>query len=558
MNCNICNNEFKYIDGLKFCPYCGSKLNIQFVASDDEEDGNNQYGDTTIEEPRQEQEKAGQSVESSEKAENDVVDGEVEKVRKKLHDTLEMPPITDEDIKKDKKLRRSLRRTQILSAAKRAITSKRFIIFLSAILVLGLAAFLTVNLFNNKSVDEVRIRQDIAGKTIILPKGSSFEIKKDYIQDIKIAAVTPDKNNKQLEYLDVKMIFNNKSIEVKGTFKLTYKHESKNQWKLNDKIMLNNDVVVKPVAGMEEARLIDELKKQKISVAEEDLALGDGSVKSLKVLQRTPNFDAGTETVLVGVTVDSGIITSAGNVTASLSFADESWKLASVSRSSDQDFKLALSGSISDDSILAQIKKKPLQENVTYSTVFGGREFAVSDKFTKSMKVTEKNFDGAKKLLSVSVRRENAAGVINSTLTTNYSLSVSMNGMVLSSNSKSKVEAVTVADISKDSIAPMFVGAEMKMGSQFLWWSESHTITADEAKTLKISKIVTRKDVQNARYVYGDISYKDGKKVKTASIVAIFLVSGDGSGGYAWKLDSVISSESDQYQYYRQDVIENQ
>lgn len=558
MNCNICNNEFKYIDGLKFCPYCGSKLNIQFVASDDEEGGNNQYGDTTIEEPRQEQEKAGQSVESSEKAENDVVDGEVEKVRKKLHDTLEMPPITDEDIKKDKKLRRSLRRTQILSAAKRAITSKKFIIFLSAILVLGLAAFLTVNLFNNKSVDEVRIRQDIAGKTIILPKGGSFEIKKDYIQDIKIAAVTPDKNNKQLEYLDVKMIFNNKSIEVKGTFKLTYKHESKNQWKLNDKIMLNNDVVVKPVAGMEEAKLIDELKKQKISVAEEDLALGDGSVKSLKVLQRTPNFDAGTETVLVGVTVDSGIITSAGNVTASLSFADESWKLASVSRSSDQDFKLALSRSISDDSILAQIKKKPLQENVTYPTVFGGREFAVSDKFTKSMKVTEKNFDEAKKLLSVSVRRENAAGVINSTLTTNYSLSVSMNGMVLSSNSKSKVEAVTVADISKDSIAPMLVGAEMKMGSQFLWWSESHTITADEAKTLKISKIVTRKDVQNARYVYGDISYKDGKKVKTASIVAIFLVSGDGSGGYAWKLDSVISSESDQYQYYRQDVIENQ
>ena len=31
MNCSNCNNEFNFIEGLKFCPYCGSKIGRQFV-----------------------------------------------------------------------------------------------------------------------------------------------------------------------------------------------------------------------------------------------------------------------------------------------------------------------------------------------------------------------------------------------------------------------------------------------------------------------------------------------------------------------------------------------
>ena len=30
MNCSNCNNEFNFIEGLKFCPYCGSEINMQF------------------------------------------------------------------------------------------------------------------------------------------------------------------------------------------------------------------------------------------------------------------------------------------------------------------------------------------------------------------------------------------------------------------------------------------------------------------------------------------------------------------------------------------------
>ncbi|MDP4088629.1 MAG: hypothetical protein Q8930_05065 [Bacillota bacterium] len=551
MNCNICQNEFNYIEGLKFCPYCGSKLNVQFIPSGIEAEGNTEASDSS---EKEQQEETTVFPEKEETVEEKTVT--TEPVTKKLHDTLEMPVITDEDLKKDKKMKRSMKRAGVLSSIGKAIISKKVLIPAATLAVLGLAAFLAINLLFTKPVDEAKIKEDMTGKTVILPKGSSIVVKNGVIREIAITGRTPDKNDSKLQYIDAKMTLNNNSIQVSGTFTLTYRKEGRNQWTLNDKIALKNDIAVKAVAGMEEAALIDELKKQKISIGGEELGLGDGIVKEIKLTKRTPDFNSGKEVVLADVAADSGIVTTSGSVTASLTFADENWKLDTVSRSSDQDFKLALSGALSDDSILAQIKKKPLQENVTYSTVFGGREYGVNDKFTKSFKVTDKSFDEGAKQLKVSVRRENAAGVINSTLTTAYTLNVSLKGMTLDSSGKSKVEAVTVTDISNDSIAAMLVGANMKMGSYFFWGDSTHKITADEAKTFKLDKALSKKDVQNARYVYGNITYMDGKKAKGTSIVVIFLVSGDGSGGYAWKLDSVISSESYEYQFYSPEAVQ--
>ena len=554
MDCNICNNEFKYVEGLKFCPYCGSKLNVQFVPSDAEDYA--PYGDDYKESER---EKAAEAFEVQQQLRGSSEDGN-EAAKKKAHDTLEMPLITDEIVSSYNEMNKKHKKNNMflgfLSAFTRIFTNKKVIIGFTALIVLGVAGFLTVNLLSVKAIDETAIKEDIVGKVIVLPKGSSFQVKKGDVQEAVIIGNNSDKD-KQVQYLDVKMTLNNKSIEVKGTFRLTYKIEGKNQRKLNDKIELKNDIAVKPVIGMEEAKVTEELKKQTVSIGGENLQLSDGSIKTLKIAQRTPNFDQGKEELLAEISIDNGIMASTGNIKASLIFENENWKLDSVAINSDEDFKAVISPSMSEDTILSQIKKKPLQENVAYSTVFGGKEFAVNDKFTKSMKITDKNYDQDKKVLNVTVKRENSAGIINSTLTTNYSLNVSFKALVFGSASKSKVESVTVSDISRDNVAAMLVGAEMKMGSQFLWWSESHTITADEAKTLKINKSLSRKNAQNTRYVYGDISYQDGKKAKTASIVAIFLVSGS-SDGYAWKLDSVISSEADQYQYYRPEVIEGQ
>jgi hypothetical protein len=549
MNCNICNNEFKYIDGLKFCPYCGSKLAMKFIASEEEVDIMN------AEENKDLSGGLYLEVEEKETGETEEIEGaetpDSEKVN--IHDTLEMPAITDEVIKRDKKARKSLKRSKVLLAIRNTISSKLFIIPFFALIVLGASGFLAYNFLLNTKVEETQVKADLVGKTIVLPKGTNFEIGKGFLKNMSIVNRVYNKEE-EIEYIDITTVLNNSSLEVKGSLQLAYKREGRSQWKLMDKVTLKNDIVVKAVAGMEEAKLLQELKKQKVTVAGEEVELSDGIVNSLKVLQRTPDFEAGKEEVLAEVIIDGGVLQAKGNIATSLSFENEIWSLNNLSSEEGKSFEVTLSETLSEEVILEQIQKKALEEHVVHNSVFGGKSFLVKDKFSKSMTLLSKELDDSKKNLKVSLKRENTAGVLNSTLAASYVFNVSLKAITYGSNTKSTAEEVSVTSLSKDAIINSLSGAEVEGRNDFFWWSENHKLIESEAKTFKLDEILSKSGYKNINYIYGSLTYND----ETVSVVALYYLLYDDSKGYTWKLDSVISSESSKYSYYSKDAIKGQ
>ena len=553
MNCNICNNEFKYIEGLKFCPYCGSKLNMQFIASEEEVDK------TEVEEVEILPEEYKQETVETKAAYVDNVQqfGDEGTSKVKVHDTLEMPVITEDLITDYKRTKRRSGISKFIYKLGRGVTSKVFIIPFFALIVLGLSGFLSYHFLLNSKVEEGHINVDIVGKTLVLPKGTNFEIQKSYIKDISIAGRLYNKEE-NTEYIDVNAILNNGNIEVKGTLQLAYIKEGKNQWKLMDKIQLKNDVAVKAVSGMEETKLVREIKKRKVSVVGEEVGLEDDIVIGLKVLQRSPNFEEGKEEALIEVLVDGGVLQAKGNFVASLSFFEENWIVSDMKVESDNEFEISLSETLSEEIILEQIKKKEQEEYVTHSSVFGGKSFLISDKYVFSTEIQSKSLDDSKKKLNISLKRNSKAGVLSAALSADYTFKTSLKALVLENNTKSVADEVSVNSLSKDGIAASLSNVEMEGRSDFFWWSYNHKLTESEAKTFKLDEILTKAGYKNINYVYGDLTYNEGNRAKTVSVVAIYYLLYDNSKGYQWKLDSLISSESTKYNYYSKEAVKSQ
>lgn len=548
MNCNVCNNEFKYIDGLKFCPYCGSKLNIQFVAPEVDEliDIKTEIFSSEKEVEAIEEVEAPVLVEEEELKE--------ERTDKKLHDTLEMPPVTDEDIKKDRKMRRRLKRAQRLAVIKSAIKSKFVIIPVSALVVLSIVGFLAYNFLFITYVDEAQIKKDLIGKIIVLPKGTKFEITNGNIRSFAIAARNY-KKEEGIEYLDLNTTLNNNSLQVNGTILVSYKKVGRNQWEVSQELQLKQDAVVTAVSGMPEATLLQEVKNFKVTVSGEEIALNDDIVKGIKIIERKPNFEANKEDIVAEVTIDSGILSATGNINSTLSFTDENWKVEAVQRVSEDDFKTVLSESLSEEALLEPIKKKSSEQYLANNAVFGGKSFLVSDKFTKSMKVSEKSLDESNGELQVTLTRDNAAGALKSTLSADYVFSVSLRDIKLESSSKSRVEGVSVTNITKEQVRSLLIGAEIEGKNEFFWWSDNHKIQQSEAKTFEMDEALSKKGYDNIKYVYGKITYKDEEENKTTKVVALYYLVYSSADGYVWKLDSVIGEESPKYSYYNKESL---
>lgn len=550
MNCNICNNEFKYIEGLKFCPYCGSKLSVQFVTAEEEVDN------TEAEALTKEYEQIVMNAKDSTDGGMEKFDGE-DTPKVNIHDTLEMPAITDDMVKEYKGSRRRSGISKFMFKLGGIVTSKVFIIPFFALIVLGLSGFLSYHFLLNSKVEEGHINVDIIGKTLILPKGTNFEIQKTHIKNISITGRIYNKEE-SIEYIDVSTVLNNGNLEVKGSLQLAYKKEGRNQWKLMDKIQLKNDVTVKAVSGMEEMKLIQEIKKRKVPVLGEEIGLGDETVISLKVLQRSPNFEEDREEALVEILVDGGVLQAKGNAVASLSFEEENWIVKAVKIEGDNEFEISLSETLSEEIILEQIKKKEREEYVTHSSVFGGKSFLISDKFVASTEIQSKSLDDTKKKLNVSLKRSSKAGVLSAALSADYTFKASLKALTLENNTKSVVDEVSVNSLSKDGVAASLSNVEMEGRSDFFWWSYNHKLTESEAKTFKLDEIITRAGYKNINYVYGEITYAEGNRDKTVSVVAIYYLLYDNNKGYQWKLDSLISSESSKYNYYSKEAVKSQ
>jgi len=522
MICNNCNNEFTNIDGLKFCPYCGGEIEepilkvVQIPNNNNEESENIVHTDASI---------------------------------KKHEDTQPMPAITEDDIKKYNKQKffASFNKQKFFARFKKPTVSMKVIIPIIALLVVIAGGVFAYTLFIVKPVDEVRIKEDLMGKVITLPKGTSIKISKDYVESFSIDTRNTDKNTDDIK---IALTLNNGAIEAKTLLSVVYTYQGKNQWKTNDELVLEKVIAVKPVVGIEEKKFLESLKKLSIPIADSPITLGGQDVKKLGISLRTPDLENGKEEILVQTSMDSGRLASTGKIKCKLVFENEAWSISNISKNSTQDFKLVLSQAFSDEKVIEAIRNHGLEETVTYSSFFGGKGFAVKDSFTKSIKVAGKRFDAQKGVLYVTASRENVAGEIKSVLSTGYTFSISFSKIALTDKSKTTVNSGTISNIATPLIISTISNVEIEGSNLFFWWSNNHKITTEEAKTFKTDKILSKKEFQNIKYVYGSITITDGKKNKKVSFVALYFLVYDGAKGYNWKLDKIIGEDSPNYKVY--------
>ncbi|ERI89737.1 hypothetical protein HMPREF1982_04428 [Clostridiales bacterium oral taxon 876 str. F0540] len=508
MVCNSCKGEFDNINGLKFCPYCGTKL--------EEADA------TKIKEI----DESGEEAASAERK----------------YDTLKMPVITEKQIKEYK-------RDKFFKELVKPFKNLKVVISIITLIVIMAAGGAGYLYFSGRTVDEGRIKEDLIGKAIVLPKGTSFDIKKGFIKGLSISERNTNKREKK-DDIKVAVTLNNGSLEVKTLLALQYIMDNNKKWVVSDKISLAGDTSVKPLVGMDEKQILEGVKKLNINIGDKEKALSDEDVKTFKMDSRTPDFDNLKETAFIEAGIDSGIIASSGKIKCNLVFENEAWKIAGIERNSSEDFALALSPSFSQDKMLELIKKEPIEQSVSNATVFGGKSFFVNDSFTKSVEIADKKFDAQSKNLSVTVKRQNIAGEVKTLLSTDYTYVLSFDKVQLLKKSKTTAESVTISDVSKDAVAASLVNAQIEGSYQFLWFSDKHTITADEAKTFKTNKVTTKKGMENVKIVTGTITYNDGGKQKTSSIAAVYVLVYDNAKGYSWKLDRVVGEESANYRQY--------
>lgn len=508
MICESCKSEFDNINGLKFCPYCGTKLEET-------------------------------SDLKSEKLTEKVYE---ETSTKSIHDTAKMPIITKEQINK-------YRRDKVSETVKKPFKNLKVAIPVITVILFMAAIGVGYMFFSGRVLDDSKIQSDLIGKVITLPKGTSFEIKKGYIKSFSIVERSTNKNEKK-DDIKAAVTLNNGVIEVKTFLSMQYLLDENKNWKFNNKLSLSGDTSIKPVIGMDENQIIEGVKKLSINIGDTTKALNEADVKTLKITSRTQDFDNLKETVLIDAGIDSGLIATSGKIKCSLNFENEAWTIAGIERNSSDDFALELSPNFSQDKLLEQIRKEPLDQTVSNPNVFGGKSFYINDSFTKSMEITDKNFDAQSRTLNLTVKRQNTAGAVKLVLSTDYSYELSFNNIKLLIKSKTTADNITISDVSKDYIISSIVNAKIEGANVFLWFSDNHVITADEAKTFKTSKVASPKGIENAKYAFGTITYKDGSNTKTSNVVAVYFLVYDNTNGYSWKLDRVVGEDSPNYNSY--------
>ncbi|MBK5242898.1 hypothetical protein [Clostridium sp.] len=516
MICNNCKNEFTNISVLNFCPYCGAKIEEQIEEKIDLE---------------------------TEQISNESESGEVENIvaAETMHqDTLDMPAITDKDIEKYK-------RDKFFATFKKTFKDMKVIIPIIALLaVIGIGLFV-YNVFIVKPVDEVRIKEDMIGKVITLPKGTSIKISEDYIKSFTIESRNEDKVKEDIK---VAVTLNNGVIESKILLALAYTYEGQNYWEVSDEIVLERVTSLKPVVGMDEKTFISALKILSIPIAGTPKILGEQEVKTLEITLRTADFENGKEEIIVDTSIDSGILATEGKIKCELVFENEAWKISTIEQNSDEDFEVVLSKGLSDDKIIESIKSKGMQETVTYPNFFEGKGFPVNDSFTKSISIADKRLDMQNGVLYVTAKSENVAGQINTVLETAYTLQISFSKITILEGAKTTVDSGTINKVSKELVISTITDAEIQGSNGFWPFSNNHKITAEEAKTFKAGEILSEKGLENIKYVYGSIIYKDGSKDKTIAFVALYFLVYDDNNGYNWKLDKIDGEKSSNYREF--------
>jgi len=520
MICNNCKNESDNIDGLNFCPYCGAKIEdtIDYEVNQNSDKINNEKKENLVE-----------AVEKDKKHQN----------------TLAMPVVTKKDIRKYKK-------EKFFAYFKKTFVKKKIMIPIIVLLVVISAVVFAKTFLIIKPVDEVRIKEDLLGKVVTFPKGTIIKIDKN---NMKSFSINSRKTDKSTDEIKASLILNNGVVEAKTNLSIAYTSEGKNKWKF-EKFVLASLTSLKPVVGMNESKFLASLKNLKITIADTPITLGGLDVKNLGLTLRTPDLENGKEEILVATSIDSGFLSTTGNIKCKLTFENEVWSIASIEKNSTKEFKLVLSPTFSNDKVIETIKNGGLEESVSYPNFFEGKGFAVKDRFTNNIHISSKKYDSQKGTLSITAKRENTAGEIKSVLSTNYTFSISLSKVSLLYGSKAIVDSGTINKVPQDVIISTITNNEIEGSNLFFWWSNNHKITTDEAKTFKVNEILSKKGSENINYVYGSITYMDkkSKENKNVSFIALYFLVYDEAKGYNWKLDKLVGEDSPNYEAYNKEV----
>lgn len=526
MICNSCNSEFTNINGLKFCPYCGSKIENIIKIEDIYNEVHNDEENIFIE---------GIVKDEIIKEEEIIIEDAKESIHK---NTMPMPAITDDDIEKYNK-------QQFFNSVKTTLKKMKVMIPIIVMLVIISVGVFAYTVLSVKAVDEVRMKEDLIGKVVTLPKGTSIKITKDFMKGFTISSRSKDKNSDN-DLVKVALLLNNGAIEVKTLLSLEYIYQGKKQWKMNDKILLEGITELKPVVAMDEKKFLESIKKLSIDIEGSQKVLGAEDVKSIGITTRTADLENNKEVILLAMNLDSGLLASSGNIKCNLIFKDEAWGVETIERNSSEDFKLVLSPNFSDAKIIEAIKKAGLQETVSYENFFGSKGFNVKDAFTKSINISGKKFDAQKRTLNVDAKRENVAGEIKTTLSTNYTFKISYTETSLLDKSKTTVDSGKINNVSNAFVISSITGNEIEGSNILFWFSNNHKITSEEASTFKLDKIVSKPGFENIKYVYGSVSFEEKKKVKSAKFIGLYFLVYE-EEGYKWKLNKLVGEDSPNY-----------
>ena len=141
----------------------------------------------------------------------------------------------------------------------------------------------------------------------------------------------------------------------------------------------------------------------------------------------------------------------------------------------------------------------------------------------KVLMISGKRYDVPKGVLYVNAKRENIAGEIKSVLSTGYTFSISLSKIALIDKSKTTINSGTINNMTTPLIISTITNVEIEGNNLFFWWSNNHKITTEEAKTFKVDKILSKKGFENIKYVYGSITYIDGKNKKVVSFLCSII-----------------------------------
>lgn len=153
------------------------------------------------------------------------------------------------------------------------------------------------------------------------------------LDSIEITDRTTDKKNKTDSILCVVTTHKDDISYEKGAQVTYYKYDK--DWEIgNISVSDANSWLMKPLKGVDDETITDELVNQRIRVDGQDWDIEASDISKITVDERNSDLENNKDEVSVTITLDSGVEKATGTLTADFEF-DKSWELVSCKANDD-------------------------------------------------------------------------------------------------------------------------------------------------------------------------------------------------------------------------------